>query len=189
MAEEKRINDLQLVVFRLSDEEYAIPIIQVHEIIKPTDVTRIPGMPEFVEGVINLRGKVIPIIDIRKRFRLGIKKQTEDTRVVVVDVDIQVVGLIVDSVTEVLRIPSESIDPVPATISRISSEYLSGIGKLRGRLLIILDVGRMLTDLEKVSLEQAKEVITDAQRKPDNDSSDDKEEKPERDRKKEGNKP
>ncbi|MFH1238529.1 MAG: chemotaxis protein CheW [bacterium] len=165
MVEGKRAEELQLVIFQLTDEEYAIPIIQVHEIIKPTDVTRIPGMPDFVEGVINLRGKVIPIIDIRKRFRLQRKKADEDTRVIVVDVGEHTVGLIVDSVTEVLRLSLESIDPVPTAIAKISSEYLRGIGKLKERLLIILDVEKMLTELEKISLEKAKEKLSETEKK------------------------
>ena len=165
MVEGKRAEELQLVIFQLTDEEYAIPIIQVHEIIKPTDVTRIPGMPDFVEGVINLRGKVIPIIDIRKRFRLQQKKADEETRVIVVDVGEHTVGLIVDSVTEVLRLSLESIDPVPTTIAKISSEYLRGIGKLKERLLIILDVEKMLTELEKISLEKAKEKLAETEKK------------------------
>jgi len=165
VVEGKRAEELQLVIFQLTDEEYAIPIIQVHEIIKPTDVTRIPGMPDFVEGVINLRGKVIPIIDIRKRFRLQQKKADEETRVIVVDVGEHTVGLIVDSVTEVLRLSLESIDPVPTTIAKISSEYLRGIGKLKERLLIILDVEKMLTELEKISLEKAKEKLAETEKK------------------------
>jgi purine-binding chemotaxis protein CheW len=167
VAEDKRQEELQLVIFQLTDEEYAIPIIQVHEIIKPTEVTRIPGMPDFVEGVINLRGKVIPIIDIRKRFRLQQKKADENTRVIVVDVGEHTVGLIVDSVIEVLRLPLKSIDPVPTTIAKISSEYLKGIGKLKERLLIILDVEKMLTELEKISLDKVKEKFTDTEKNQD----------------------
>lgn len=165
MDEEKKTKDLQLVVFHLTDEEYAVPIIQVHEIIKPTEITRIPGMPKFVEGVINLRGKVIPVIDIRKRFNLEQKEQDEGTRIIVVDVGIQTVGLTVDSVTEVLKLSSESIDPVPVTIARISSEYLKGIGKLKERLIIILDLEKMLTDIERISLEQAKERLVEMEKK------------------------
>ena len=165
MVEEKRAKELQLVIFNLTDEEYAIPIIQVHEIIKPTDITRIPGMPDFIEGVINLRGKIIPIIDIRKRFRLEQKKADEDTRIIVVDVGEQTVGLIVDSVIEVLRLSVDAIDPVPTTIARISSEYLRGIGKLKERLLIILDVEKMLTELEKISLEKTREKLTEMEKK------------------------
>ncbi len=165
MAEEKKMKDLQLVVFHLTDEEYAVPITQVHEIIKPAEITHIPGMPDFVEGVINLRGKVIPIIDIRKRFNLEQKEQDEETRIVVVDVGVQTVGLVVDAVTEVLRLSTEAIDPVPVTIAKISSEYLKGIGKLKERLIIILDIEKMLTEIEKISLEQAREKLVEVEKK------------------------
>ncbi len=165
MTAEKRAEELQLVIFNLADEEYAIPIIQVHEIIKMPEITRIPGMPEFVEGVINLRGKITPVVDIRKRFKLAQKEFGEETRIIIVDVGSQTVGLTVDSVTEVLRLSIEAIDPVPSTIAKISSEYLRGIGKLKERLLIILDIEKMLTELEKVSLEKVKEKLSEVEKK------------------------
>lgn len=153
MPEDKKHETIiQIVAAHLMDEVYGIPIMQVQEIIKIPDITHIPNMPDFIEGVINLRGKIVPIIDLHRRFNLEKVAASEDTRIVVAFVDNQLVGLVVDSVSEVIRLSEDVIDPVPPTISRIGAEYLSGVGKVNSKLIIILNLPRILTDLEKVTL-------------------------------------
>ena len=163
MAQEKKSAEaLQLVVSELSKEEYGIPITQIQEIIKIPEITRIPNMPDFIEGVINLRGKIIPIIDLRKRFRLDQKQKDEETRIVIANIGGQPIRLISDSVSEVIRLSQEDIDPVPPIISHINSEYLSGVGKMDKRIIILLNLEKILSDLEKSSLRKIeKEIAAD----------------------------
>ncbi|OGS20473.1 MAG: hypothetical protein A3J83_03485 [Elusimicrobia bacterium RIFOXYA2_FULL_40_6] len=148
--------DQQLVIFQLANEEYGIPINQIQEITHISEITRVPAMPDFVEGIINLRGKIIPVIDLRKRFLLDQKTRDEKSRIIVAEThtsedkqEKQSVGLIVDSVSEVKRFGSEQIENIPTTISKIESDYLSGIGKLNNRIVIILDLKKIMSDLEK----------------------------------------
>ena len=143
---------VKLVVASLTSEEYGIPIMQVQEIIKYPEVTHIPNMPSFVDGVINLRGKIVPIIDLHKRFGLGVKVKTDDTRIVVSSTGDQSVGLVVDSVSEVIRITPDLIDPIPPTISRVGTEYLEGVCKIENRLIILLNLGMILSELERSSI-------------------------------------
>lgn len=136
---------LQLVTFRVASEEFGIDILSVQEIIRTMDITKVPRAPMIVEGVINLRGKVIPIIDLRKKFGLESKPHDSKTRIIVVDLRGMVVGFVVDEVSEVLRIPSSTVEPPPAIVSGIDSEYIDGVGKIEDRLLILLDLDRLLT--------------------------------------------
>ena len=145
---------VQIVVAELAKEEYGIPIMQVQEIIKPPEITRIPNMPDFLEGIINLRGKIIPIIDLRKRFHLEEKGMTEETRVVVTNIEGQSIGLVADSVSDVIRLAQDSIDPIPSMMSQIDSEFLSGVGKLDKRIIILLNIEKVFSDLEKASLKK-----------------------------------
>ncbi|MBI5555058.1 MAG: chemotaxis protein CheW [Elusimicrobia bacterium] len=161
IQEKKQEGTSQLVVFNLANEEYGVAIGQVQEIIRPQGTTRIPGMPSFIEGVINLRGKIIPIIDLRERFSLVKKESDARTRVVVAEVSSQTVGLVVDSVSEVLRLANEAIDPLPPTITDIDGEYLKGVGKLDRRLIILLDLEKVLTDLEKSTLEKINKTLAE----------------------------
>jgi len=135
---------LQLVTFHIGEEEFGVDILKVQEIIRTMDITMVPRAPEFVEGVINLRGKVIPIIDMRRRFHLPIRDHDKFTRIVVVDIDDMIVGCVVDSVNEVLRIPADTVEPPPPVAAGIDSEYIRGVGKLDDRLLILLDLDRLL---------------------------------------------
>ena len=139
---------LQLVTFNISNEEFGLDILKVHEIIRMLEITRIPGAPEFVEGVINLRGRIIPVIDLRKRFNFEKKEPDKLTRIVVVEIEEKIVGFIVDSVSEVLRLPSSKVEPPPPIVGGIDSEYISGVGNLDNRLLILLDLGKLLTSKE-----------------------------------------
>ncbi len=145
-------NEQQLVVFDLSTEAYGVDIGTVREIIRLQDITRVPRSPEFVEGVINLRGKVIPVVDLRKRFGLPAEVESKENRIVVVDIGAQDIGVIVDAVTEVLRIATESVEPPASVITTADSEYLLGIAKLDSRLIILLDLEQVLTEAEHHSL-------------------------------------
>lgn len=143
---------LQLVSFKIGKEEFAVDILSIQEIIRTVAVTKVPRAPHFVEGVINLRGKVIPIINLRQRFGLSRIDNTKNTRIVVVDISNKVVGLVVDAVSEVLRLPAKTIEPPPPMIAGIDSDYINGVGKLDGRLLILLDISRVLSQQEVAEL-------------------------------------
>lgn len=134
---------LQLVTFEVAGEEFAVDILAVQEINRMMELTRVPHSPPEVEGVINLRGKIIPVLDLRKRFKLAPGKRDESNRIIVVEVGGRVVGFIVDQVHEVLRIDSGIVEPAPAMVCSIDSEFISGVGKLNDRLLILLDVNRL----------------------------------------------
>ncbi|SFM61208.1 chemotaxis protein CheW [Methanolobus profundi] len=136
---------LQMVVFQLGGEEFGVEIMKVQEIIRMPEITQIPQSPEFVEGVINLRGRIIVVINLDKRFNLVSKEEDEHSRIIVVEIGDHVVGMIVDSVNEVLRIPASSVDPAPELVmSNVSKEYITGVGKMDDRLLILLDLGKVM---------------------------------------------
>src|SRR5215831_1044102 len=124
---------LQVVSFKIGDEEFGLDILRVQEIIRIQELTRVPNSPNFVDGVINLRGKVIPVVALRKRFGLEQIPHDKQTRIVVVEVNGTVLGFIVDSVSEVLRIPAETVEP-PPRLGKVEREYVSGVGKLDNRL-------------------------------------------------------
>ena len=147
-------NEQQLVVFDLADEGYGVDIGAVREIIRLQEITQVPRTPEFVEGVINLRGKVIPVIDLRKRFGLTVEGESQDNRIVVVDIGDQDMGVIVDAVTEVLRIPTDSVEPPASVITTADSDYLLGIAKLDSRLIILLDLQKVLSVDEQGALSE-----------------------------------
>lgn len=135
----------QLVVFDLNEEAYGVDIGAVREIIRMQEITKVPRTPEFIEGVINLRGKVIPVIDLRARFSMPSTEQTDEHRIVVVDVEGQDIGMVVDSVTEVSRVPQSSIEPPSAVITTDDSGYLTGIVKTDEKLIILLDIARVIS--------------------------------------------
>lgn len=135
---------LQLVSFTLGKEEYAVDILRVQEINRMVDITSIPNAPFYIEGVINLRGKVIPVVNLRKKFGFDSKEMDSHSRIMVVDVG-RTIGLVVDSVSEVLRLSPDTIEPPPSlTANNGSSEYILGVGKLEDRLLILLDIEKLL---------------------------------------------
>ena len=142
--------ELQLVSFNIGSEEFGVDILKVQEINRMVEITRVPQAPHYVEGVINLRGKVIPIIDLRKRFGLELKEQDKNTRIVVVDIGGNIMGMIVDSVSEVLRLPANTVEPPPDLVTGINSEYINGVAKLEDRLLIFLDLSKVV-DMEAMA--------------------------------------
>ena len=135
---------LQLVTFAIGEEEFGIDILKVQEIIRTMAITKVPNSPPHVEGVINLRGKVIPVIDLRSRFLLESKPHDNQTRIIVVDLHSVVIGFVVDGVSEVLRIQSNTVEPPPPVASGVESEYIKGVGKLDDRLLILLDLDKLI---------------------------------------------
>jgi purine-binding chemotaxis protein CheW len=160
---------LQLVSFDLNGEEYGVDILKVQEIIRMLAITKVPRLPEFVEGVINLRGKVIPVISLRKRFGFEAKDVDKRSRTVVVDIDGKIIGVVVDSVSEVLRLPVDTLEPPPAVVAGKDAKYIRGVGKVprnKGsserdpaggedgeRLLMLLDLSKLLTETEKEMLD------------------------------------
>jgi purine-binding chemotaxis protein CheW len=144
--------ELQLVTFHLGEEEFAIDILNIQGINRMVEVTRVPNAPSYVEGIINLRGSVLPIIDLRKRLGLPAKDYDKNTRFIVVEISSKVMGFIVDNVSEVLRINEDITEPPPPMLAGIDAEYITAVGKLEGRLLILLDLERVLDDEQKEEL-------------------------------------
>ncbi|MBU8932794.1 MAG: chemotaxis protein CheW [candidate division Zixibacteria bacterium] len=134
---------IQLVSFKLGQEEFGVDIIKVQEINRMVPITKVPQAPHYCEGIINLRGKVIPVIDLRKKFEMSVEEWTKNTRIIVVDINNSVTGMIVDAVDEVLRIPRSTIEPAPPVISSVNSDYINGVAKLEESLLIFLNIGRI----------------------------------------------
>lgn len=145
----------QLVVFDLAAESYGVDINVVQSIIQMQEITRIPRTPEFVDGVINLRGKIIPVVDSRKRFGLADGERNSDNRIVVASIGGQDIGMVVDAVSEVLRIPMDAVEPPSTLITSQDSDYIRGIAKVEDRLVILLDLEKVFTDQEKTALAEA----------------------------------
>ncbi|GEM03413.1 chemotaxis protein CheW [Halolactibacillus miurensis] len=146
---------LKSIVFELNDEEYALPVDLVGAIERVMPITRIPGVPPFVKGVLNLRGVVTPVIDLRERFNFEAQKETEATRVIIIQHDEKDVGLIVDACYDVIDIPNESIEPAPETIGTVKIDYINGVAKYDERLLILLNIDEILsTDVLKEFYEE-----------------------------------
>ena len=143
---------LQVVSFRLGAEEYAIEITKVKEIILVEGITRVPQMPPYIEGIINLRGTVIPVVDLRQRFGVGSHALSEHTRIVVTRMEGRIVGMIVDAVSRVMKIPKANIQPPPDTIASVAGEYLVGVAKLDDRMQLLLDIEKVLHADEKRQL-------------------------------------
>ena len=146
--------EMQLVVFELGDESYGVDISRVQDINRMQEITEIPHAPESVVGVINLRGRVIPGIDLRKRFGLPEALHTKDTRIVVVHLDGNLIGVIVDAVSQVLRIPADIVEPPSPVLAGVDSRYLRGIAKLDDRLVILLDLDFVLSRREQEAISE-----------------------------------
>jgi len=138
---------LQLVSFKVGNEEFGLDILQVQEIIRQRNLTRVPNLPDFVDGVINLRGQVIPVIGLRRRFGMDSAEADKRTRIVVAEVHGNVLGFVVDEVSEVLRISSDTVEP-PPSLGNVDRKYVQGIGKIEDRLLIVIDPRLLFNDGE-----------------------------------------
>lgn len=143
----------QLIIFKLGNDEFGVDILQVREIEKVDQtVTRVPKSPSFVEGVINLRGEIVPIVDLRKRFGLVARQVTNESRVIIVEVNENLVGMVVDSVVEVIRVGISNIEETPTITKGVDVYFLSGVAKIDSRLVILINLERAL------SAEEAKEL-------------------------------
>ena len=144
---------MQLVTFKLGNEEYAVDILKVQEINRMKEITRVPNTPAYVEGVINLRGKVIPVVNLRSKFSLTERENDIQSRIMIMDIQGITMGLVVDAVSEVLRIPSNIVEPTPQMASNISTEYIKGIAKLEDRLIILLDMDMLVGKVDDTAME------------------------------------
>ncbi|HED07503.1 MAG TPA: purine-binding chemotaxis protein CheW [Ignavibacteria bacterium] len=142
---------LQLVSFNLDEEEFGVDILKVREINKMLQITRVPNSPHYVEGVINLRGRIIPVVDLRAKVGLKKKSYNNNTRIIVVEIADKTIGFIVDKVSEVLRIPKNVTEAPPELIAGIDSDYITAVGKLEDRLLILLDLNKVF-NTEQIEL-------------------------------------
>jgi len=142
----------QFISFSVGEEEYGLELLRVKEVIRVRQITRLPKAPSFVKGIINLRGDVIPIIDLRDKFGLEAKEATATTRVIVVEVEAKLMGMVVDSASQVVRIPADQIDPPPPVLGGFSQEFITGVGKIDDRLIILLNSDAVLTAEERTQL-------------------------------------
>ena len=142
----------QLVVFNLANEDYGVDIGAVDGIVKMQAITKVPQAPDFVEGITNMRGEVLPVLDLRKRFGLPLSETSKDTRIVNVEVDGVKVGMVVDAVTEVLRVAEEEVEPPSPLVTTVDSAFITGIAKVDSRLIILLDLAKVLSTEEQVDL-------------------------------------
>lgn len=148
------VPQVQLVTFRLGGEEFGLDVFAVHEILRHQEVTPVPKAPAFVEGVLDIRGLLVPIVDLRRRFELTHVQVDEETRIVLVDFNKERLGLVVDAVTEVLRAPETSVSPPPKYFKGLAAEYIHGIVRLEGRLVVLIDLDRILSSEERIALEE-----------------------------------
>jgi len=151
--------DYQVVGFRIGNETYGVRIGSVREIVRVPEITIVPNAPEAIEGVINLRGKIIPVMDLRKRFGSAGLQADKKNRILVVELENRLLGLIVSSASEVLKIPPSEIEPPGTVFAEGESSYVTGVGKLKGRLIILLDIARLLRQPEFKKFEEAAEPV------------------------------
>jgi purine-binding chemotaxis protein CheW len=145
--------DFQIVTFFLGQEEFGVDILLVQEIIRPAPVTEVPNTPRFVEGVINLRGKVVPVIDLRKRLNIPTIEADKATRIIIIELEKRITGFVVDSVSKVITVPAGSVQGAPDMImSGVEGEYITGVSRIDDRLVILLDFSKILTAGEQRQL-------------------------------------
>ena len=150
---------LQQVIFRLDHEEYGLNIMQVNGIEKYQEVVKVPNAPKYIEGIINLRGEVLPIYSLRKKFNLELKEINDDTKIIVVNTNDMMIGFVVDSVTEILQIEDDTIEPAPKIVTGVNRKYIKSVAKQEGRMIILIDIDLIVSDEEKAELE---EVVVEA---------------------------
>lgn len=148
----EEVRDFHLVTFNLG-EEYGVPISQVQEIVRVGGITMVPNSPSYMEGVINLRGRVLPVLNLRKRLGLSDKEMSKASRIVVTEVGNKVIGLLVDAVSHVIKIPPEYVEPAPEEVLEVDTDYITGVGKLNEKLVIMLDLEKLLKR-EKIEISE-----------------------------------
>ena len=154
--------DLHIVGFRIGNETYGVRIASVREIVRVPEITSVPSAPDLIEGVINLRGKIIPVMDLRKRFGQTEIISDKKNRILVVELENKLIGLIVNAASEVLKIPPSDVDSPGSVFAEGESSYVTGVGKLKGRLIILLDIAKLLQRPEYKRLEEAAEPVATA---------------------------
>ncbi|PKL16141.1 MAG: chemotaxis protein CheW [Spirochaetae bacterium HGW-Spirochaetae-5] len=154
---------IQLVSFMLDDVEYGVDILSVHEILRYPEMTRLPNTPRFIKGVINLRGNVLPVVDVRLRFGFPKGNITDLTRIIVVETGGKQVGLLVDNVYQVVRIPVANVDPPSELITGVSEEFIAGIGRLKDRLIVLLNMSHIIFLEEKEMSKESSSFYSDNQ--------------------------
>ena len=155
-SKEKSYSSIQIVCFTIGNEEYGIEILKVQEILRLPQITILPKAADFILGVIDLRGKILPIIDMSKRFGIESKSDTKDTRAIVINIKGKEVGLAIDSVSHVVKVDSKDIEPPPPIVKGISGRYIVGIAKVNDDFVVILDIDRIFSPNELLALEQVK---------------------------------
>ena len=172
MAEEAIQNDMdteeveldQYVVFTVKSQEFAFQAIRVREIVSILEPTQVPNAPPYVDGIVNLRGQLATVINFRKKFGFEAKEHDEDTRTIVVEQDDFPIGILVDAVEEVIKIQDTEVQKLPeSTSTSVSEEYITGVGLMENRLIILLNVDKVLTKSELVEVEAVRQAIDDAQ--------------------------
>jgi purine-binding chemotaxis protein CheW len=146
------VPQVQLVAFKVGGEEFGLDVFQVHEILRWQEPAHVPKAPAFVEGVLDVRGTLVPVIDLRKRFEVPSPSYDDETRIVLVDFQGERLGLVVDAVTEVLRAPETAVSPPPAYFRGLAAEFLRGIVRLQERLVVLIDLERILSSQERMAL-------------------------------------
>ena len=149
------------LTFVLRGEEYGLEILKVREIIGVLDITPVPQTPDFVKGVINLRGKVIPVVDLRLKFCMPPEAYTKETCIIVVDVNSLLMGTVVDTVSEVIDIAEENIEPTPSFGDKVCTDFILGMGKIKGKVKILLDIDRVLSAQELILVETTSTLTTE----------------------------
>jgi purine-binding chemotaxis protein CheW len=134
----------QVVSFKIGREFFGVPIHNVQEIVRVPEIAAVPEMPSFVEGVINLRGKIVSIVDLSKRLKIEASPRAKSSRVLIVEVDNKIIGILVDAVNAILQIPPEAVEPAPDIVTPVGSDYIVGVGKLHDNLIILLDLKNIL---------------------------------------------
>lgn len=146
------VPQVQLVTFRIGGEEFGLDVFQVHEILRYEEPTPMPKAPAFVDGVLDVRGTLVPVVDMRKRFELHDLHYDDDTRIILVDYQGERLGLVVDEVSEVLRTPETSVQPPPQFVKGLAAEFIRGIVRLENRMIVLLDLDRILSSQERMQL-------------------------------------
>jgi purine-binding chemotaxis protein CheW len=160
------------VIFRLGDEEFGVDVMNIREIAKITTITRVPRSADFIEGLINLRGSLVTVINLRKRFISEPKKIDADSRIIIAELEDKPVGILVDATTEVLRVPVSDIEAMPEMVTtEISKEYLKGVGKIGDRLIILLDLKQVLTKEEIEEIKKFEKLKEEGEEKEEEENT------------------
>jgi len=153
------VASLKQVIFKLDNEEYGLDIMKVNGIEKYQEVVKVPNSPEYIEGIINLRGEVLPVYSLRKKFALEQKEPDDETKIIVVFTNNMKIGFVVDSVVEILNIEEEDVESAPRLVTGINRKYISSVAKQDQRMIILIDIDLIVSDEEKLELGEVLEEV------------------------------